>query len=124
MTNYNQKDRKIISVFGATGSKGVNRRIDTGKAAGRFSDYTIITEDDPQYEDLEDICEAIAEAVASEGGRCEIVYDRPEAIKRAISLMDDDTLLFVAGKGREHQQKRGKTNVQIPSDVEVVKEYL
>ena len=117
-------DRKIISVFGATGSKGVNRRIDTGKAAGRFSDYTIITEDDPQYEDLEDICEAIAEAVASEGGRCEIVYDRPEAIKRAISLMDDDTLLFVAGKGREHQQKRGKTNVQIPSDVEVVKEYL
>ena len=116
--------KKIISVFGATGSKGVNRRVDTGKAAGKYSDYTIITEDDPQYEDLADICRQTKEAVESEGGRCEIVYDRPEAIKRAISLMDDDTLLFVAGKGREHQQKRGAVNVQIPSDVEVVKENL
>jgi len=116
--------KKIISVFGATGSKGVNRRIDTGKASGRFSDYTIITEDDPGYEDLDAICAQIGEAVASEGGRYEIVKDRPETIKRAISLMDDDTLIFVAGKGREHQQKRGTVTVQIPSDVEVVKKYL
>ena len=117
-------DKKIISVFGATGGKGVNRRIDTGTAAGRFSDYTIITEDDPGSERLEDICNSIAECIASEGGRYEIVPDRPEAIKRAISLMDDDTLLFVAGKGREHKQKRGATTVEIPSDVEVVSEYL
>ena len=116
--------KKIISVFGATGSKGVNRRIDTGRSAGRYSDYTIITEDDPAYEDLGDICEQIRQAVESEGGRCEIVYDRPEAIKRAISLMDDDTLLFVAGKGREHKQKRNGTSVEIPSDVEVVTENL
>ena len=117
-------DKKIISVFGATGSKGVNRRIDTGKAAGRYSDYTIITEDDPGYEKLEDICGAIAEAVASEGGKCEIVLDRPEAIKKAISMMDDDTLVFVAGKGREHKQKRGTSTIEIPSDVEVVSRYL
>lgn len=117
-------DKKIISVFGATGGKGVNRRIDTGKAAGRFSDYTIITEDDPGPERLEDICRSIAEAVESEGGRCEIVPDRPEAIKRGISLMDDDTLLFIAGKGREHRQKRGRETVEIPSDVDVVREYL
>lgn len=116
--------KKIISVFGATGSKGVNRRIDTGKAAGRSSDYTIITEDDPGYEDLETICAQIAEAVSSEGGRYEIVPDRPEAIRRAIDLMDDDTIVFVAGKGREHQQKRGKVTVQIPSDVDVVEAYL
>ena len=116
--------KKIISVFGATGSKGVNRRIDMGKAAGRYSDYTIITEDDPGYEKLEDICDSIAEAVRSEGGSCETVPDRPEAIKRAISLMDDDTLLFIAGKGREHKQKRGSTSVEIPSDVDVVTEYL
>ena len=117
-------DRKIISVFGATGSKGVNRRTDTGKAAGRYSDYTIITEDDPGYEKLEDICDAIAEAVASEGGKYEIIPDRPEAIKKAISMMDDDTLLFVAGKGREHNQKRGTTTVEIPSDIEIVSKYL
>lgn len=116
--------KKIISVFGATGSKGITRREDTGRAAGRFSDYTIITEDDPQYEKLEDICASIAEAVASEGGKCEIVYDRPEAIKKAIGMMDDDTLLFVAGKGREHQQKRNGFTVQIPSDVEVITENL
>lgn len=117
-------DRKIISVFGATGGKGVNRRIDIGKAAGRFSDYTIITEDDPGPEKLEDICEAIAEEIKSEGGKCEIVPDRPEAIKKAISLMDDDTLLFIAGKGREHKQKREHGSVEIPSDVDVVREYL
>ena len=116
--------RKIISVFGATGSKGVNRRIDMGKASGRCSDYTIITEDDPGYEKLEDICGSIAEAVVSEGGKCEIILDRPEAIKKAISMMDDDTLLFVAGKGREHNQKRGTTTVDIQSDIEIVSKYL
>ena len=116
--------RKIISVFGATGTKAVNRRFDMGSAAGRMSDYSIITEDDPAYEDLGEICRQIAGAIEAEGGRCEIVPDRPEAIKRAISLMDDQTIVFIAGKGREHQQKRNGKTVQIPSDVEVVTEYL
>ena len=117
-------DKKIISVFGATGSKAVNRRIDIGRAAGRLSDYSVITEDDPGYEDLGEICRQIAEAVESEGGSYEIVPDRPEAIKKAISLMDDDSLLFVAGKGREHKQKRAGKSVEIPSDVETVTKYL
>ena len=39
-------------------------------------------------------------------------------------MMDDDTLLFVAGKGREHNQKRGTTTVEIPSDIEIVSKYL
>lgn len=116
--------RKVISVFGATGSKGLTRRTDIGRASGRSSDYTIITEDDPGYERLEDICEQIAKAVVSEGGRYEIIPDRPEAVKKAIDMMDEDSILFLAGKGREKKQKRGSSYHEIPSDVELVEQYL
>ena len=58
------------------------------------------------------------------GGRCEIITDRVEAIKKAITLMDDDTILFLPGKGRETREKRGIQYIDTPSDADVVIEYM
>jgi UDP-N-acetylmuramoyl-L-alanyl-D-glutamate--2,6-diaminopimelate ligase len=38
--------------------------------------------------------------------------------------MDDDTILFVPGKGRETRLKRGTQYIDAPSDVDVVQKYL
>lgn len=116
--------KKMMIVFGCPGLKALARREELGTIAGRNCNYSIITEEDYGEEDVNKICEEIAVHVAAAGGAYEIITDRVEAIKRAISLMDDDTILFLPGKGRETREKRGNAYIDTPSDVEVVEEYL
>ena len=116
--------RKIISVFGSAGGKAYNRRAEMGESAGIHASYSIITEDDSGPEDVEDICREIAEHIKEVGGKCEIVPDRADAIKRAIDIMDDDTILFVAGRGTDSGMKRDGGIVEYPADSDIVEEYL
>lgn len=116
--------KKIISVFGAPGGKALARRAEMGELAGANCEYCILTEDDPGEEDVNEICREIGRHVEKAGGKFEIVTDRAEAIRKAIAMLDDDTLLFIPGKGREARQKRGTEYVEIPSDVETVSRYI
>ena len=117
-------DKKMIIVFGCPGLKALARREELGTIAGQNCSYSIITEEDYGEEDVNKICEEIAVHVEAAGGAYEIITDRVEAIKKAITFMDDDTILFLPGKGRETREKRGNAYVDTPSDVEVVEQYL
>ena len=81
-------------------------------------------DEDYGEEDVNKICREIGEFVAAAGGKYEIITDRVEAIKKAITLMDDDTILFLPGKGRETREKRGIEYIDTPSDADVVIEYM
>lgn len=116
--------KKMIIVFGCPGNKAFARREELGTIAGSKCEYTIITEEDYGEEDVNKICREIAGFVEAAGGDYEIITDRVEAIKKAISLMDDDTILFLPGKGRETREKRGNQYIDTPSDADVVEEYL
>lgn len=116
--------KKMIIVFGCPGGKAFARREELGTIAGSRCEFSIITEEDYGEEDVNKICSEIAEHVAAAGGRYEIITDRVEAIKKAITLMDDDTILFLPGKGRETREKRGIEYIDTPSDAEVVEQYL
>lgn len=116
--------KKIISVFGSAGGKAINRRAELGESSGLHASYSIITEDDSGPEDVEDICREIAEHVKKAGGKCEIVPDRIDAIRKAIDIMDDDTILFVAGRGTDSGMKRDGGIVEYPADSDIVEEYL
>lgn len=117
-------DKKMIIVFGCPGKKAIARREELGTIAGKYCEYCIITEEDYGEEDVNKICNEIAGFVDAAGGKYEIITDRVEAIKKAISLMDDDTILFLPGKGRETREKRGNQYIPTPSDAEVVEENL
>ena len=116
--------KKIMIVFGCPGGKAFERRVELGTIAGKNCCHSIITEEDYGEEDVNKICEEIAVHVAAAGGSYEIITDRVEAIKKAISLMDDDTILFLPGKGRETREKRGIQYIDTPSDADVVMEYM
>ena len=116
--------KKMMIVFGCPGGKAFARREELGTIAGHNCSYSIITEEDYGEEDVNGICSEIAGFVEAAGGRYEIITDRVEAIKRAITLMDDDTILFLPGKGRETREKRGIRYVDTPSDADVVLEYM
>ena len=113
--------KKMIIVFGCPGGKAFARREELGTIAGKNCVYSIITEEDYGEEDVNKICR---EFVAAAGGKFEIITDRVEAIKKAITLMDDDTILFLPGKGRETREKRGIQYIDTPSDADVVLENL
>ncbi|HHW95158.1 MAG TPA: UDP-N-acetylmuramoyl-L-alanyl-D-glutamate--2,6-diaminopimelate ligase [Mogibacterium sp.] len=116
--------KEIIIVFGCPGGKAFARREELGTIAGERCVYSIITEEDAGEEDVNKICKEIAGYVKKAGGKCEIITDRVEAIKKAIALMDDNNMLFIPGKGRETRQKRGIEYIDTLSDAEVVQKYL
>ena len=117
-------DKKMIIVFGCPGGKAFARREELGTIAGKNCIYSVITEEDYGEEDVNKICREIGEFVAAAGGKFEIITDRVEAIRKAITLMDDDTILFLPGKGRETREKRGIQYIDTPSDADVIMEYL
>lgn len=116
--------KKMMIVFGCPGGKAFARREELGTIAGQNCEYSIITEEDYGEEDVNKICSEIAHFVEAAGGRYEIITDRVEAIRKAITLMDDDTILFLPGKGRETREKRGIRYIDTPSDADVVIQNL
>jgi UDP-N-acetylmuramoyl-L-alanyl-D-glutamate--2,6-diaminopimelate ligase len=115
---------KFMIVFGCPGGKAFAGREELGTIAGERCAYSIITEEDYGEEDVNKICREIGEFVGAAGGRYEIITDRVEAIRKAITLMDDDTILFIPGKGRETRLKRGLVYEDCLSDVDLVRKYL
>lgn len=117
------KRGKLICVFGCGGFRDKGKRRMMGEVAGRYSDYCIITNDNPRGEPPENIITAIEEGVHPTGcGYC-IVPDRYQAIKRAVSLSDKWDIIVVTGKGHEIYQYTGNECVPF-DDRKVLKELL
>ncbi len=114
--------KKIITVFGCGGDRDKGKRPKMGKAVSDFSDYSIVTSDNPRFEEPEKIIESI---VAGMRPNCyEVIQDRKDAIKKAIQMMNKDTdIVLIAGKGHEKYQiiKGVKTHFD---DKELAKSFL
>ena len=112
-------EKDIIMVFGAAGGKAYNRRAELGEVAGEYSKHIILTEDDSGEEGPLPICEQIAAHIGSD---CtyEIILDRPEAVRKAIRMADENTIVIAAGKSMETTQKRGQHSIEIESDYDVM----
>ena len=119
--------KKIIMVFGSAGGKAFSRRPDLGEAAGKYADYTVLTEEDPGEEPFADTAADIGRYIAANGGSYSVIEDRGEAIRDAINNHGDNKVVLILGKGRETREKRGTVYVETPSDVdytlECIKEY-
>ena len=115
---------RVITLFGCPGGKGMNRREDMGKIAGKNSDLVLITEDDPAKEPLLEICQSVAAYVEREGTPYEIIPDRGQAIVRAFSLCQDKTVILLCGKGVEKTQKRATGDVPYEGDLYFAQEGI
>ena len=76
--------RRLIVVFGCGGDRDRAKRPLMGRAAEQWSDYAIITSDNPRSESPEAIIRDIEQGL--KGDKYEVVVDRAEAIKRAVAL--------------------------------------
>ena len=114
---------RIITVFGCGGNRSKDRRYDMGRVSGSFSDFTIITSDNPRSEEPMDIIQDILTGFIPTGGKYEIEANRRLAIARAIALAEPDDIVVIAGKGHEDYQEFKNETIHF-SDVETAEEIL
>ena len=115
----------IITVFGCGGDRDKTKRPAMGQIAGDYSNFTIITSDNPRSEDPLKICAEIEKGLlkSKQLGKYIIIPDRYEAIKYALNMCKKGDLVLIAGKGHETGQVIG--NKVLPfDDREVVKKFL
>lgn len=96
---------RIILVFGAGGDRDKTKRPRMGEVAGFLADWIILTSDNPRSEDPMSIISDIEKGVKKTGTKqYEILLNRKEAIKRALSSGKRGDHILVAGKGHEKHQ--------------------
>ncbi len=116
-------DDQIICIFGCGGQRDIGKRFRMGEIAGRYSDYVIVTSDNPRCEDPEDITARIEEGVYSTEASYSVIPDRKKAIRKAALLARKNTLIILAGKGHEKYQIIGDRRVPF-DDAKILKEFL
>ena len=102
--------RRIILVFGCGGERDLEKRAKMGDVASRFSNYSIITSDNPRSEDPMEIIKGIESGFG--GSHYEILEDRREAIAKGVSYLAPGDVLLIAGKGHEDYQMVGKDRLE------------
>ncbi len=110
---------RVITLFGCGGDRDSTKRPIMGEIAGRLSDYSIITSDNPRTEAPEKIVAEIAEGMKKTDGEYKIIVDRREAIGYALDFARKDDVIILAGKGQETYQIIGREKHDFDERVEV-----
>ena len=99
---------RLITVFGCGGDRDKVKRPEMGEIASNISDIAIVTSDNPRTEEPSSIIKDILVGIKKDN--FEMIENREEAIKKAISIAKDGDVIVIAGKGHEDYQilKTGK----------------
>ncbi|MCI7180468.1 MAG: UDP-N-acetylmuramoyl-L-alanyl-D-glutamate--2,6-diaminopimelate ligase [Schaedlerella sp.] len=109
---------RLVCLFGCGGNRSKDRRYEMGEVSGRLADLTIITSDNPRFEEPQAIIDDIKTGIAKTSGKYVEICDRKEAIKYAIGHGQPGDVIVLAGKGHEdYQEIKG---VKYPMDERVL----
>ena len=119
-------DNQVITIFGAGGDRDHDKRPKMAKAATKFSDYIILTSDNPRTENPIKILADIEKGLIAEKypfDKYIIIADREKAIRYGMRLLKKGDSLLIAGKGHETYQIIGTEKTHF-DDREVVRKIL
>lgn len=103
ISEYDHK--RLICIFGGGGNRAKDRRYSMGEVAGKWADLTILTEDNPRFEDIKSINNDIKVGLDKYDGKYIEIKDRKEAIKYAIENAEIGDIILLIGKGHERYQE-------------------
>lgn len=96
---------RLIAVFGCAGARDVAKRPLMGEISAKLADITVLTDEDPRFEDRNKIIEEIAQGAlgggAREGKTLFRQPDRLKAIRMAIVTAKKGDMVGIFGKGHE-----------------------
>ncbi|MGN1266885.1 MAG: UDP-N-acetylmuramoyl-L-alanyl-D-glutamate--2,6-diaminopimelate ligase [Dorea sp.] len=96
---------RLVTIFGCGGNRSKTRRYEMGEVSGNLSDFTIITSDNPRFEEPQDIIDDIIIGMKKTEGEYVAICDRKEAIRYAIENGRSGDVIVLAGKGHETYQE-------------------
>ena len=96
--------KHVITVFGCGGDRDRSKRPLMGEAAGRGSDFVVLTSDNPRSEDPLDIMNDALPGLERSGVRYTMEPDRHKAVALAIAEAQLGDIVLIAGKGHEKFQ--------------------
>ena len=117
---------KVITIFGAGGDRDKAKRKKMGIAATKYSDYIIITSDNPRNENPIDIINEIESGLKEVNfpkEKYETIVDREQAIAIGIKLSQENDSVLIAGKGHEKYQIIGDEKLHF-DDCEIANKYI
>ena len=117
------KKNRLIAVFGCGGDRDKTKRPIMGNIAAHFSDYAIVTSDNPRTENPSAIIKDILEGMKGAAIPVKVIENRIEAIKFAVSIAQKDDIIVLAGKGHETYQILNTGTIHL-DEREVVSEAL
>lgn len=94
---------RLICLFGSVGGRTQIRRAQMGQAASALADLSILTSDNPDFEDPEKIIDDIAFWYDDPESYVRIA-DRQQAIRYAFDIAHSGDVVLLAGKGHERYQ--------------------
>ena len=114
--------QRLVCLFGCGGNRSKLRRYEMGEVSGKMADLTIVTSDNPRFEEPQEIIDDIKIGLAKTDGEFVEIIDRKEAIKFAIENGRPGDVIVLAGKGHEdYQEIKG---VKYPMDERVLIEEV
>ncbi len=99
------KPGRLICLFGCGGNRAKSRRYEMGEVSSRLADLTVITSDNPRFEEPMDIIADILSGVKKADGAYVTIPDRKEAIAYCIDHALARDVIVLAGKGHEDYQE-------------------
>lgn len=121
LREYNPK--RLVCLFGCGGNRSRLRRFEMGEVSGRLADLTVITSDNPRFEEPQAIIDDIKIGMEKTDGAYVEIIDRKEAIRYVIEHGQPGDVIVLAGKGHEDYQEI--CGMKYPMDERVlIKEVL
>lgn len=114
---------RVITLFGCGGDRDRAKRPMMGEAAGRGSDFVVLTSDNPRSEDPRAIINDALVGLQKSGVKYAVEVDRRKAISLAINEARPGDIVLLAGKGHEKVQVTREGSLPF-DDVEVACEVL
>jgi UDP-N-acetylmuramoyl-L-alanyl-D-glutamate--2,6-diaminopimelate ligase len=109
---------RVITVFGCGGDRDRSKRPLMGEAAGKGSDFVVLTSDNPRGEDPLAIINDAVVGLQRSGAKYKTEPDRRAAIHLALSEARAGDIVLIAGKG--HEQVQITNHDTVPFDDKLV----
>ncbi len=107
-----EPQQRLVTVFGCGGDRDATKRPRMGAAAVESSHAVVVTSDNPRTEDPQSIIADVLQGIPQERMKdVTVESDRATAIRQAISMADEHTVVVIAGKGHEQVQICGEARI-------------
>ena len=113
-----ESGNRVITVFGCGGDRDRSKRPLMGEAAGKGSDFVVLTSDNPRREDPLAIINDAIVGLQRSGAKYKTEPDRRAAIHFAVSEARPGDIVLIAGKG--HEQLQITSRGAVPFDDQLV----